>query len=55
MDDWMKYNLVSDTNCNTVNIYNPQKNLQGTTNYVGLTFGVGDTIPQFTISIEQND
>ena len=30
-------------------------NLQGMTNYVGLTFSFGDTTPQSTISIEQNN
>ena len=33
----------------------PQKKLQGMTNNVGLTFSVGDTIPRFTISIEQDN
>ena len=31
-----------------------QKKLQGVTNNVGLTFSVADTIPRFTISIEQD-
>ena len=48
---WMKIHLVSDNNRNTLNLYPPKKN-QGMTNNVGLTFSVGDTIPQFTISIE---
>jgi len=34
-------------------MYNPSRNSLGMTNKVGLTFGVGDTILQFTISIEQ--
>ena len=33
----------------------PPKGLQGMTNNVGLTFGVGDIIPRFTISIEQDN
>ena len=36
-------------------MYNPPENLQGMTNDVGLTFGVGDTTPWFTISIEQDN
>ena len=51
---WMKIHLVSDSNCNTLNPYSP-KILQGMTNNVGLTFSVGDTIPRFTISIEQHN
>ena len=43
---WMKNQLVIGSNCNIV-IYNrPMK-----TN-VGVTFSVGDTIPQFTICID---
>ena len=48
-----KFNLVSDNNHNSEN-YNPQ-NLQVLKNNVALkTFSVGETIPQFTISIEQD-
>ena len=36
-------------------MYIPKKNSQGMTNNVGLTFSVGDIVPQFTISIEQNN
>ena len=50
---WMKNHLVSDNNCNTITLCSP-KNLQGMTKNVGLTFSVGDTIPWFTISIEQD-
>ena len=50
---WMKNHSVSDRNCNTVNLLSP-KNWQGMTNIVGLTFSVGDTVPWFTISIEQD-
>jgi hypothetical protein len=32
----------------------PQETIQGMMNNVGLTISVGDTIPQFTISIEQD-
>jgi hypothetical protein len=31
-------------------IYNPPQNLQGMTNNVGLTFSVGDAMPQCTIN-----
>ena len=47
--------LVSDINCNIVNLPPPKIFLQGMTNYVGLTFSVGDTKPCFTISIEQDN
>ena len=33
----------------------PPKDWQGMTHDVGLTFGVGDTIPQFKGSIEQDN
>ena len=57
---WMKNYLVRDSNCNTANLHSPppkkkQKTKQGMTNNVGLTFSVGDTIPRFTISIEQDN
>jgi hypothetical protein len=39
----MKHYIVSDDNCNTLNLQPP--NLQGMTNNVGLLFSVGDTIP----------
>ena len=46
-----QFNLVSDNSEN----YNPQ-DLQGLKNNVGLkTFSVGETIPRFTISIEQDN
>jgi hypothetical protein len=51
---WMNNQLVSDVNCNTINIVSPPKS-QGMTNNVGLTFSVGDTILRFTISIEQDN
>ena len=51
LDD--KITLVSNINCNIVNLKHP-KNLQGMTNNVGLTFSIGDTIPQFTTSIEHD-
>ena len=51
---WMKTHLVSDNNCNIVNIQAPQK-LQGMTTNVVLTFSDGDTTPHFTISIEQGN
>jgi hypothetical protein len=40
--------------CETWQIYNPPKKIQGMTNNVGLTFSVGDTMAGFTISIEQD-
>ena len=49
----MKHHLVSDSNCNIGNLYSPQKVTRNDNN-VGLTFSVGDTIPWFTISIEQD-
>jgi hypothetical protein len=49
---WM--NFVSDSNCNII-ICHPPGSLQGVTNNVGLTFSVGDTIPWFTIRIEQDN
>ena len=39
----------------TLYIYNHPENLQGMTNNVGFRFSVGDMIPQFTISIEQDN
>ena len=50
----MEIHLVSDNNCNIGNLYS-QKQLKGMTNNVGLTFGVGDTIPWITIGIEQDN
>jgi hypothetical protein len=47
---WMKIDLVSASNCNTLNLKSPQK-LQGMTNNVGLTFSVGDTTLCKTIRI----
>ena len=41
---WIKIHLVSDNNCNTVDLEYPKK-LQGMTNNVGLTFCVGDSVP----------
>ena len=58
VDDW---NLdekplgQSDSNCNNRKVSIPQKNLQGMTNYVGLTVSGGDTIPRFTLSIGQDN
>ena len=55
MDDWNldESHLVSDNNCNTVNLLSLQ-DLQEMTNNLGLTFDVGLTTPQFTFSIEQD-
>ena len=53
---WMKPHLVSDNKCNPVNLYSPHpKSIQGMTNNVELTLSVGDTIPGFTVSIEQDN
>ena len=51
---WMKNHLVSDSDCNTVDLQFPL-NLQGITNNVGLAFSVGDTILRFTLTIEQDN
>jgi hypothetical protein len=37
------------------NIHNPLENLQGMANNVGIILSVGDSIPQFTTSIEQDN
>ena len=39
-----EHHFVSDSFCNTVNLYSPQ-DLQGMTKNVELTFSVGDTTP----------
>ena len=49
----MKNHLVNDSNCKMQIYISPQK-LQGMTNIVGLTISVGDIIPRFTISFEQD-
>ena len=49
---WMENHMGSNIDYNIVNPYPPpKKKVQGMTNNVGLKFSVGDTIPQFTISI----
>ena len=53
--NWMENCLVSDSNCNTVNLYSPKNIYKGMTSNVGLSFSVGDTILWFTISIEQDN
>ena len=57
-NEWLKFgwknHLGSDNNCNTINVWSPKK-LQGITNNIGLTFSVGDTIPRYAISIEQDN
>ena len=50
----MRNHLVTDTDCNTLNLQTPRK-LQEMTNNVGFKFSVGDTRPWFTISIEQDN
>ena len=52
---WMKFYLGIERNCNTFKSIIPPKELQGVTNYVGLTFSFGDTIMRVTISIEQDN
>ena len=56
---WMKNHLVSDSNCNTVILY-PSPPITFLKNYkewqkIALTLSVGDSIPQFTIIIEQDN
>jgi hypothetical protein len=51
---WMENHLVSDSNCNAVNLQSPI-NLPRMTVNVGLPFSVGDTIPRFTISMDQDN
>ena len=51
---WIENHVISDSNRNTVKSTIPKKVYKGMTNYVGLTFSVGDTILRFTISIEQD-
>ena len=46
--------LVSDNICKNI-IYNPLKHLERMTNDVGITFGVGDTIPLFTTSTKKDN
>jgi hypothetical protein len=50
---WMKNHLVSDGNCDIVNLESP--NLQGMTNYVEIPCSVGDSILRFTMDIEQDN
>jgi hypothetical protein len=50
---WLKNHLESDNNCNIVNL--ELSKIFTTTNNVGLTFSVGDTTQQFTISIKQGN
>ena len=52
---WMKNYLVSDNNCNIVNLQCPQKFHKDWQLNVGLPFIVSDTILWFTIGIEQDD
>jgi hypothetical protein len=53
---WMNNHLVQQlTVIATLEIYSPLENLQGMINIVGLTFSVGDTMPRFTNSIEQDN
>ena len=52
---WMRNHLVSDNNCNTINLQSPQLFLQVMTNNVGPTINVDDTTPWFTMSMEQDD
>ena len=56
MDDWKMdaKHLVSDNICKNI-IYNPLKHLERMTNDVGITFGVGDTIPLFTTSTKKDN
>ena len=51
----MKNHLVSDNDCNAINLESLKNFTKGMTNNIGLTFSVGDTIPRFTISIDQDN
>ena len=53
IENWMKIPLVSDSYINTVSLQSLQK-ITGITSHVGTTFSVHDTIPWFTIGIEQD-
>ena len=50
----MKNCLVSDDDCNIVNLQSPPKNIRMTNN-IGFAFSVSDIVLWFSISIEQND
>ena len=52
IESWMKTHLVSDSKLQHCKSVTPPPQM---TNNVGLTFSVGDIIPQFTISIEQDN
>ena len=58
---WVENYLVSDSNCNAINLQPPNFYflfnifLQGMTNNIVLAFSVGDTTPRFTINIEQDN
>ena len=49
---WTNYHLVSDSNCNIVNLESPII-LKGMINKVEFTFSVGDTTLRVLISMEQ--
>ena len=47
--------LVSDSNCNTLNLQSPKKLYkEGLINDVGLALSVGDSTTRFTMSFEQD-
>ena len=51
---WMENHLVSDSNCNTVNLQSPSKFTRND-KYIGLTYSVCDTIPHVRIGIEEDN
>jgi hypothetical protein len=53
---WMSNAFVSDSKCtwSIVNVQSPKNFTRNDIN-VGLIFSVGDNIPRFTISIEQDN
>ena len=53
-DEILSCMIGSDSDCITI-IHSPKFFLQGMTNNAGLTISVDDTLPQFTISIEQDN
>jgi len=51
----MKFHLVSDSTLQHCNPLIPQNNYKEWQIMLGLKFSVGDTIQQFTISMEQDN
>ena len=56
IENWMKHHLVSDSNCNIVNLILPSNFFYEEWQIMlGLTFSVGETMPRFTMSIVQDN